>query len=93
MSQIRTRVPVVGLLTRAAVIPTVLLIAGGMNMMMFPGAVHIAVVGVAGVLAATAAVAMSFIAPRRNDAHAVWIGMAFSVITTMLVIHAVATPE
>jgi HD-GYP domain-containing protein (c-di-GMP phosphodiesterase class II) len=92
MSQIRPRLPVVGLLARAAVIPTVLLAAGGMNMMMFPGVVHMTVVGFAGALAATAGVAMSVIATRRNDAHAVWIGMAFSVIATMLVIHALATP-
>jgi len=51
-----------------------------------------AVVGVAGALAATSAVTMSIIASRRNDGRAVWIDMAFSVIATMLVMHGLATP-
>ncbi|HKO25965.1 MAG TPA: HD-GYP domain-containing protein, partial [Solirubrobacteraceae bacterium] len=32
------------------------------------------------------------IAARRNDGRAVWLGMAFSVAATLLVIHALATP-
>jgi hypothetical protein len=35
---------------------------------------------------------MSIIAARRNEGRAVWIGMAFSVIATVLVIHGLATP-
>ncbi|MBV8217312.1 MAG: hypothetical protein JO325_02520 [Solirubrobacterales bacterium] len=35
---------------------------------------------------------MSVIAARRNDGRAVWIGMAFSVIATLLIIHGLATP-
>jgi putative nucleotidyltransferase with HDIG domain len=50
------------------------------------------VVGTAGALAVTASVAMSVIAARRNDGRAVWLGMAFSVAATLLVIHALATP-
>ena len=92
MSQIRPRLPVVGLLARSAVIPAVLLIATNMVMVMFIPVVHMVVVGVAGVLAASCAIAMSVIAARRNDGRAVWIGMAFSVIATMLVIHGLATP-
>jgi hypothetical protein len=92
MSQIRPRLPVVGLLARSAVIPAVLLIATNMVMVMFIPVVHMVVVGVAGVLAASCAIAMSHVAARRNDGRAVWIGMAFSVIATMLVIHGLATP-
>jgi hypothetical protein len=53
---------------------------------------HMVVVGVAGLLAASCAIAMSVIAARRNDGRAVWTGMAFSMIATILVIHGRAAP-
>ena len=49
-------------------------------------------VGVAGLLALAASVTMSVIAMRRDDVHALWLGMGFSVMATLLVIHALATP-
>ena len=49
-------------------------------------------VGVAGLLALAASVTMSVIAMRREDVHALWLGMGFSVMATLLVIHALATP-
>jgi HD-GYP domain-containing protein (c-di-GMP phosphodiesterase class II) len=63
-----------------------------MRMMMFSPVVHMVVVDAAGAVALTASVAMSVIAARRNDGRAVWLGMAFSVIATILVIHGLATP-
>jgi HD-GYP domain-containing protein (c-di-GMP phosphodiesterase class II) len=63
-----------------------------MHMMMLGPVVHMSVVGTAGALAVAASVAMSVIAARRNDGRAVWLGMAFSVAATLLVIHALATP-
>ena len=92
MGPIRSRLPVTGLLAAIAVLPTVLLIVTGDHMVMLPPAFHLVVVGVAGLLAGAAAMAMSLIAARRNDGRAVWLGMAFSVIATLLVIHALATP-
>jgi hypothetical protein len=92
MKLIRPRLPVLGLLARSAVIPVVLLATSNMAMVMFAPAVHLAVVGAAGTLAATSAVSISIIAARRNDGRAVWIGMAFSVIATLLIIHGLATP-
>jgi HD-GYP domain-containing protein (c-di-GMP phosphodiesterase class II) len=92
MSQIRARLPVAGLVGSAGLIPVLLLAVSGTHMVMFPPAFHLATVLAAGVLAATAAIAMSLIAARRNDGHAVWLGMAFSVIATLLVIHGLATP-
>ena len=92
VSQIRPRLPVVGVLARAGVIPALLLAVAGMHMVMFSPGVHMAVVGAAGTLAMTASVAMSVIAARRNDGRAVWLGMAFSVIAMVLVIHGLATP-
>ncbi len=61
-------------------------------MVMFVPAFHLIVVGAAGALAATASIALSIIAARRNDGRTVWVGMAFSVMAEMLVIHALATP-
>lgn len=92
MDHILPRLPVVGVLARAAVIPTVFLAIAGMHMVMLGPVVHMSVVGTAGALAVTASVAMSVIAARRNDGRAVWLGMAFSVAATLLVIHALATP-
>lgn len=92
MGQILTRLPVVGVVARATVIPSLLLAFAGTHMMMFGPLVHMGVVGTAGALAVTASIAMSIIAARRNDGRAVWLGMAFSVAATLLVIHALATP-
>jgi HD-GYP domain-containing protein (c-di-GMP phosphodiesterase class II) len=92
MGQIRSRLPVIGLLACIAVFPALLIIVTGTHMVMLPPAFHLIVVGVAGLLAGTAAISMSVIAARLNDGRAVWLGMAFAVIATMLVIHALATP-
>ncbi len=92
MSQIRPRLPVLGLLARSVVVPAALLLAANMVMVMFIPVLHMVEVGVAGALAASCAIWMSVIAARRNDGRAVWIGMAFSVIAMMLVIHGLATP-
>jgi HD-GYP domain-containing protein (c-di-GMP phosphodiesterase class II) len=93
MGQLRHRMPVLGVLARAGVAPVLLLAGAGMHhMIMFGPAVHIIVVGAAGALAGAASLAMSIVATRRNDGRAVWLGMAFSVMATMLVIHALATP-
>ena len=73
-------------------IPTLFLAYAGTGMFMLAAGLHIAAVGVAGALAVAASVAMSIIAMRRNDVHALWLGMGFSVMATLLVIHALATP-
>ncbi len=88
----RSRLPVVGALVRAGFIPALLLTGTGMHMVMFGPVVHVGLVDAAGALAVTASVAMSVIAARRNDGRAVWIGMAFSVLATLLLIHGLATP-
>jgi HD-GYP domain-containing protein (c-di-GMP phosphodiesterase class II) len=88
----RSRLPVAGVLMAAGVLPALLLTVAGTHMVMFGPVVHIIVVGTAGLAAAAAATAMSIIGARRNDGRAVWTGMAFSVIATMLLIHALATP-
>ena len=85
-------VPVVGIAAAAAVIPTVLIVATAGQRVMIAPVVHVVVVGAAGALAAAAAIALSLIAGRLNDSRAVLLGTAFSVMATMLLVHALATP-
>ena len=92
MGHLRPRVPVIAVLLRAGVIPAAVLAVTSMHMLMFSPAVHMIVVGASGALAGTASIAMSAVAARRNDGRAVWLGIAFSTMATMLVIHALATP-
>ena len=92
MTQIRPRLPVGVVVLLAGLVPTLLIALSGTQMFMVAPGLHIAVVGVAGLLALTASVAMSVIAMRREDVHALWLGMGFSVMATLLVIHALATP-
>ncbi len=93
MGQLRHRLPILAVLARTSVAPLVLLIGTAIHhMVMFGPVVHMVVVGAAGALAGTASVLMSIVAARRNDGRAVWIGLAFSVMATMLVIHGLATP-
>jgi HD-GYP domain-containing protein (c-di-GMP phosphodiesterase class II) len=92
MSHLRPRLPVVGVLVRAGLVPTALLALTRMHMVMFGTVVHVAVVSAAGALAMAASVALSVIAARRNDGRAVWLGMAFSVIALVLLIHGLSTP-
>jgi putative nucleotidyltransferase with HDIG domain len=84
--------PIVAIAVAAALFPVLLLaVTAGHHVMVAP-VTHVVVVGVAGALAAVAAMAMSVMAARVNDGRAVLLGMAFSVMATMLVVHAVATP-
>jgi HD-GYP domain-containing protein (c-di-GMP phosphodiesterase class II) len=76
----------------AASVPAVLLaVTAGRHVMIAPFA-HVVVVGAAGAVAAVAGTALSVIAARVNDARAVLVGMSFSVMATMLVVHALSTP-
>ena len=92
MTQIRPRLPVGVVVLLAGLVPTLLIAYSGTQMFMVAPGLHIAVVGVAGMLALAASVTMSVIAMRREDVHALWLGMGFSVMATLLVIHALATP-
>ncbi len=92
MSPVRSRLPVIVLLAATAVLPAIAIAVSAGRVVMIPPLVHLLVVGVAGALAGGAAIIMSVIAARHNDGHGVWLGMAFSVIAALLVIHALATP-
>ena len=84
--------PVLAIGAAAALVPAGLLAATADRHVMVAPEVHMGVVGAAGALAAVAALALSVIAARVHDGRAVLLGMAFSVMATMLVIHALATP-
>jgi HD-GYP domain-containing protein (c-di-GMP phosphodiesterase class II) len=76
----------------ALIVPVLSVALTAGRMVMIPPDLHLVVVGLAGMLSGGAAISMSVIAARHNDGHGVWLGMAFSVIATLLVIHALATP-
>jgi len=80
--------PVLALAAGAALVPAALLAATADRHVMVAPAVHVVVVGAAGALAAVAALSLSVIAARVHDGRAVLLGMGFSVMATMLVIHA-----
>ena len=84
--------PVLAIAGAAALVPGLLLAAtAGRHVTIAPVA-HLVVAGAAGALAAVAATALSVIAARVNDGRAVLLGMSFSVMATMLVVHALSTP-
>jgi hypothetical protein len=85
-------VPVAGIAAAAAVIPTVLIAATAGQRVMIAPVVHVLVVGAAGAFAAGAAIGLSLMAGRFHDGRVVLLGTAFSVMATMLVVHALATP-
>jgi HD-GYP domain-containing protein (c-di-GMP phosphodiesterase class II) len=91
-SRVAQAAPILAVAAGAALFPTLLLAATASHHVMVAPAVHAGVVGTAGALAAAAALALSVLAVRVYDGRAVLLGMAFSVMATMLLIHALATP-
>ena len=85
-------VPVAGIAAAAAVVPTLVIVATAGQRVIIAPVVHLVVVGAAGALAAGAAIALSMIAGRLHDGRGVLLGTAFSVMATMLLVHALATP-
>ena len=84
--------PVLGIAAAAGLVPGLVVAATAGEEIMISPLGHVLVVGAAGTLAAAAAVTLSVIAARANDGRAVLLGMAFSVMATMLVVHALSTP-
>jgi len=58
----------------------------------FGGDVHFSGVGLTALVAAAAAVALTIVGARRNDARTVLVGTAFSAMATLLALHGIATP-
>jgi HD-GYP domain-containing protein (c-di-GMP phosphodiesterase class II) len=92
VSRLRSRFPVLAVLAGLAFLPVALLVVSGTRYLTFPADLHLVVVGSAGALAGLAALTMSVCAARLRDGRAVLLGLAFSVMAEMLLIHALATP-
>jgi HD-GYP domain-containing protein (c-di-GMP phosphodiesterase class II) len=84
--------PVAAIAAAAAAVPVSLLLLTAERHVMIAPAIHVGVVGAAGALAMVAGITLSAVAVRVHDGRAVLLGMAFSVMATLLVIHALATP-
>jgi HD-GYP domain-containing protein (c-di-GMP phosphodiesterase class II) len=84
--------PVYALAAVAAAVPAAILLRFGRIMVMVPMRIHFEVVSVAGVAAFAAAAALTVAGVRRADGRAVLVGAAFSVMASMLFVHAIATP-
>jgi putative nucleotidyltransferase with HDIG domain len=85
-------VPLAVLLGIGGALPAYLLIAYGHRMVMFGTAMHFAGVGLTALAAAVAALALTIVGARRNDARVVLVGTAFTVMAALLAIHGLATP-
>lgn len=58
----------------------------------FSGNVHFSGVGLTALVAAVAAVALTIVGARRQDARTVLVGTAFSAMAALLALHGIATP-
>jgi HD-GYP domain-containing protein (c-di-GMP phosphodiesterase class II) len=81
-----------GLAGIAAVGPAVVLFAIGRQMVTIPMVDHFIVVGIAGAVTFAASLAMTVVGARRRDGRAVVVGAAFSTMSAMLFVHALASP-
>jgi HD-GYP domain-containing protein (c-di-GMP phosphodiesterase class II) len=81
-----------GLAVAAAAGPLVLVLASGDQELMVPMLWHCVVVGAAGAGAFAASVVMTVAGTRRHDGRAVLVGVAFSTMSAMLFVHALASP-
>jgi HD-GYP domain-containing protein (c-di-GMP phosphodiesterase class II) len=85
--------PIFSLGVVATAVPITVLLVFGRVMVMVPMKVHFAVVAVAGLAAFGAAIALTVAGVRRGEGRAVLVGAAFSVMASMLFVHALATPS
>jgi HD-GYP domain-containing protein (c-di-GMP phosphodiesterase class II) len=81
-----------GLSAVAAAGPAALLFAIGDQDLMFPMLVHCIIVASAGFVTFAAAIVITVVGARRNDGRAVIVGAAFSTMSALLVVHALASP-
>ncbi|HVU77856.1 MAG TPA: HD-GYP domain-containing protein [Gaiellaceae bacterium] len=86
------RVPLLAAAVPAAALSAVMLALFGRDMFMIAMRVHFVVVGLAGLVALGAALALTFVGARAGDGRAVLVGTAFSTMASMLFVHAIATP-
>jgi HD-GYP domain-containing protein (c-di-GMP phosphodiesterase class II) len=87
------RIPLLAAMLPAAAAPALLLGLLGHDMLMIPMPVHFVVVGLAGLVALAAAIALTIVGARAGDGRSVLVGTAFSTMASMLFVHALATPS
>src|SRR3954451_21573892 len=89
---LRHRPGPIALLAAAAIMPAALLETLGSSTVNAGGLEHLVVVGVTALVAAVASGSLTATAVRRRDAQTALLGTAFSTMTSMLAVHALATP-
>ncbi len=86
------RVPLLAAALPAAAAPTLALVFFGHRMLMIAMPIHFVVVGLAGLVALGAALALTYVGAHAGDGRSVLVGTAFSTMASMLFVHALATP-
>src|SRR3954470_5075018 len=76
----------------AAAAPVLLVAVAGTRPMTMPALLHFGLVGAVAVLTSGASVALSMAGARARDGRTVLMGMAFSTMTALFAVHALATP-
>src|SRR3954470_5157173 len=76
----------------AAAAPVLLVAVAGTRPMTMPALLHFGLVGAVAVLTSGASVALSMAGARARDGRTVLMGMAFSTMTALFTVHALATP-
>src|SRR4051812_12050173 len=76
----------------AALGPYVLVLTLGSTPYMLPAAMHFGLVSTAAVITSIASLALSIAGARARDGRSVLMGMAFSTMTALFAVHALATP-
>jgi len=87
----RTRI-VLSLALLAAAAPIAVVVAFGSQHFMMPAPVHFGLVSTAAGIASLASLALSIAGARARDGRSVLMGTAFSTMTALFAIHALATP-
>src|SRR4051794_22120727 len=76
----------------AAAAPVLLVSVAGTRPMTMPALLHFGLVGAVAVLTSGASVALSLAGARARDGRTVLMGTAFSTMTALFAVHALATP-
>jgi HD domain len=84
---------ILALVAASAVLPAAILHFFGHREVYVEGWIHFAFIAIGASIAGAAAIALTIVGARRNDGRTVLLGTAFSVMTAMLTIHGLATPD
>jgi HD-GYP domain-containing protein (c-di-GMP phosphodiesterase class II) len=87
----RTRLVFLGMLC-AALAPVALVVLSGSRMVMMSAGVHFGLVSAVAAVACAASVALSVAGARARDGRTVLMATAFSTMTSLFAVHALATP-